>query len=64
MAAYRWKSFNDDGDRPEKPRRYGVTEMKGPNYSLFSRGLIEVMPLIFALELNLLNGVICIPNLF
>lgn len=41
MAAYRWKSFNDDGDRPEKPRRYGVTEMKGPNYSLFSRGLLE-----------------------
>ncbi|MCD9559922.1 Protein HEAT-STRESS-ASSOCIATED 32 [Datura stramonium] len=41
MAAYRWKSFNDDGDRPEKPRRYGVTEMRGPHYSLFSRGLLE-----------------------
>nr|XP_009784352.1 PREDICTED: uncharacterized protein LOC104232779 [Nicotiana sylvestris] len=42
MAAYRWKSFNDeDEDRPEKPRRYGVTEMRGPHYSLFSRGLLE-----------------------
>ncbi|XP_060192104.1 protein HEAT-STRESS-ASSOCIATED 32 [Lycium barbarum] len=41
MSAYRWKSFNDEGDRPEKPRRYGVTEMRGPHYSLFSRGLLE-----------------------
>ncbi|NP_001312906.1 protein HEAT-STRESS-ASSOCIATED 32-like [Nicotiana tabacum] len=42
MAAYRWKSFNDEEeDRPEKPRRYGVTEMRGPHYSLFSRGVLE-----------------------
>lgn len=41
MAAYRWKSFNEDQDRPEKPRRFGVTEMRGPHYSLFSQGILE-----------------------
>ncbi|XP_051128454.1 protein HEAT-STRESS-ASSOCIATED 32 [Andrographis paniculata] len=41
MAAYRWKSFFEDEDRPEKPRRYGVTEMRGPNYSLFSQNLLQ-----------------------
>lgn len=42
MSAYRWKSFYEDEDRPEKPRKYGVTEMRGPHYSLFSQGLLEV----------------------
>lgn len=42
MSAYRWKSFSEDEDRPEKPRKYGVTEMRGPHYSLFSQGLLEV----------------------
>nr|GMD86358.1 protein HEAT-STRESS-ASSOCIATED 32 [Ipomoea batatas] len=41
MAAYRWKSFFDDEDRPEKPRSYGVTEMRSPHYSLFSRPLLQ-----------------------
>lgn len=41
MAAYRWKSFFEDEDRPEKPRRYGVTEIRGPNYSLFSQNVLE-----------------------
>nr|GLL45727.1 protein HEAT-STRESS-ASSOCIATED 32 [Ipomoea trifida] len=41
MAAYRWKSFFDDEDRPEKPRSYGVTEMRSPHYSFFSRPLLQ-----------------------
>lgn len=41
MAAYRWKTFFEDEDRPEKPRRYGVTEVRGPNYSLFSQSLLQ-----------------------
>ncbi|CAA3016282.1 protein HEAT-STRESS-ASSOCIATED 32 [Olea europaea var. sylvestris] len=41
MAAYRWKSFFEDEDRPEKPRRYGVTEVRGPHYSLFSQNLLQ-----------------------
>lgn len=41
MAAYRWKSFFEDEDRPEKPRRYGVTEIRGPNYSLFSQNVLQ-----------------------
>lgn len=41
MSAYGWKSFYEDEDRPEKPRKYGVTEMRGPHYSLFSQGLLE-----------------------
>ncbi|GMH05366.1 hypothetical protein Nepgr_007206 [Nepenthes gracilis] len=41
MAAYRWKSFREDEDRPEKPRRCGVTEIRGPNYSLFSQNALE-----------------------
>ncbi|KAK4754407.1 hypothetical protein SAY87_002511 [Trapa incisa] len=40
MSAYRWKSFAEDEDRPEKPRRYGVTEIRGPHYSLFNRSLL------------------------
>ncbi|RXH68659.1 hypothetical protein DVH24_030992 [Malus domestica] len=37
MAAYRWKYFEENEDRPEKPRSYGVTEMRGPHYSLLSQ---------------------------
>lgn len=41
MSVYRWKSFSEDEDRPEKPRKYGVTEMRGPHYSFFSQGVLE-----------------------
>lgn len=41
MAAYRWKSFFEDEDRPDKPRRYGVTEMRGPHYTLLSQNVIQ-----------------------
>ncbi|KAL6546704.1 Protein HEAT-STRESS-ASSOCIATED 32 [Orobanche minor] len=41
MENYRWKTFFEDEDRPEKPRRYGVTEMRGPHYSLFSQNLLQ-----------------------
>ncbi|KAI5656875.1 hypothetical protein M9H77_25668 [Catharanthus roseus] len=41
MSLYGWKSFFEDEDRPEKPRKYGVTEMRGPHYSLFSQGLLQ-----------------------
>ncbi|RRT85606.1 hypothetical protein B296_00008434 [Ensete ventricosum] len=29
-----WKSFSEDEDRPEKPRRFGVTEIRGPDHCL------------------------------
>ncbi|KAK9087039.1 hypothetical protein Syun_029433 [Stephania yunnanensis] len=38
----RWKSFFEDEDRPEKPRRYGVTEIRGPHYSLLTRPTIQL----------------------
>ncbi|EPS63508.1 hypothetical protein M569_11276, partial [Genlisea aurea] len=38
---YRWKSFFADEDRPEKPRRYGVTEVGGSRYSLLSRNSLQ-----------------------
>lgn len=41
MSAFAWKSFFEDEDRPEKPRTYGVTEVRGPHYSLFSQNLLE-----------------------
>ncbi|XP_020517884.1 protein HEAT-STRESS-ASSOCIATED 32 isoform X3 [Amborella trichopoda] len=41
MPAYMWKSFFEDEDRPEKPRRFGVTEMRGPNYSLMNQNVIQ-----------------------
>ncbi|KAI3437329.1 uncharacterized protein J3R85_005462 [Psidium guajava] len=41
MSAYRWKSFEEDEDRPEKPRRYGVTEIRGPHYSSFNQNLLQ-----------------------
>ncbi|WOL17769.1 protein HEAT-STRESS-ASSOCIATED 32 [Canna indica] len=31
---YGWKSFSEDEDRPEKPRRFGVTEIRGPDHCL------------------------------
>ncbi|KAK9089598.1 hypothetical protein Scep_028680 [Stephania cephalantha] len=41
MSLYRWKSFFEDEDRPEKPRRYGVTEIRGPHYSLLTHSAIQ-----------------------
>ncbi|KAL5579173.1 hypothetical protein UlMin_011615 [Ulmus minor] len=41
MAAYRWKNFHEDEDRPEKPRRYGVTEMRGPHYNLLNQNFLQ-----------------------
>ncbi|KAH7672137.1 (2R)-phospho-3-sulfolactate synthase ComA protein [Dioscorea alata] len=38
---YGWKSFSEEEDRPEKPRRFGVTEMRSPNYSLMSNQPLE-----------------------
>ncbi|KAK9141000.1 hypothetical protein Scep_010681 [Stephania cephalantha] len=38
---YIWKSFFEDEDRPEKPRRYGVTEIRGPHYSLLTQSAIQ-----------------------
>ncbi|KAL9392628.1 hypothetical protein Peur_016548 [Populus x canadensis] len=40
-AYYRWKSFEEDEDRPEKPRRFGVTEMRGPQYTLLSQNMLQ-----------------------
>ncbi|KAK4439292.1 protein HEAT-STRESS-ASSOCIATED 32 [Sesamum alatum] len=40
-AGYRWKTFFEEEDRPEKPRRFGVTEVRGPHYSLFSQNLLQ-----------------------
>ncbi|KAM1189615.1 hypothetical protein FF1_025504 [Malus domestica] len=42
MAAYRWKYFEENEDRPEKPRSYGVTEMRGPHYSLLSQNVLQI----------------------
>ncbi|KAL8103915.1 protein HEAT-STRESS-ASSOCIATED 32 isoform X2 [Apium graveolens] len=40
-----WKSsFHEEGeeeDRPEKPRRFGVTEMRAPSYTLFTHNLLQ-----------------------
>ncbi|CAH2056824.1 unnamed protein product [Thlaspi arvense] len=41
MAAFRWKSFYEDEDRPEKPRRYGVTELRGPHYTVLNQNLLQ-----------------------
>ncbi|XP_048493632.1 protein HEAT-STRESS-ASSOCIATED 32 [Beta vulgaris subsp. vulgaris] len=40
-ASLRWKSFFEEEDRPEKPRIYGVTEIRSPQYSLFSQNVLE-----------------------
>lgn len=41
MSAYRWKSFFEDEDRSEKPRTFGVTEMRGPHYTLLTQNLLQ-----------------------
>ncbi|KAL7088782.1 hypothetical protein ACP275_13G148400 [Erythranthe tilingii] len=41
MAGYRWKTFFEEEDRPEKPRRFGVTEMRGPHFSLLSQNHLQ-----------------------
>ncbi|CAB4275886.1 unnamed protein product [Prunus armeniaca] len=41
MAAYRWKCFDENEDRPEKPRSYGVTEMRSPHYTLLSQNVLQ-----------------------
>nr|GFA44126.1 8-hydroxygeraniol dehydrogenase-like [Tanacetum cinerariifolium] len=39
-----WKSFAVDEDRPDKPRRFGVTEIRGPYHtSLFSNNMLKVI---------------------
>ncbi|KAJ4831756.1 Protein HEAT-STRESS-ASSOCIATED 32 [Turnera subulata] len=40
---YGWKMFEEDReeDRPEKPRRFGVTEMRGPQYNLLTQNLLQ-----------------------
>ncbi|KAK1378940.1 protein HEAT-STRESS-ASSOCIATED 32 [Heracleum sosnowskyi] len=40
---YRWKSrfHEEEGDRADKPRRYGVTEMRVPSYTLFTQNLLQ-----------------------
>lgn len=40
---YRWKSsfHEEEGDRPEKPRRYGVTEMRAPNFTFLTHELLQ-----------------------
>ncbi|XP_057419731.1 protein HEAT-STRESS-ASSOCIATED 32 [Lotus japonicus] len=41
MAAYPWKTFDENEDRPSKPRRFGLTEMRSPHYSLFSHNVLQ-----------------------
>ncbi|KAM4101986.1 hypothetical protein ACB094_05G188300 [Castanea mollissima] len=41
MSVLRWKSFAENEDRPDKPRRYGVTEMRGPHYSLLTQNVLQ-----------------------
>lgn len=56
MSVYGWKSFLEDEDRPEKPRRYGVTEMRGPNFTSLNRDILQVfLPLFFSYIINKLQ---------
>ncbi|KAI0507474.1 hypothetical protein KFK09_013599 [Dendrobium nobile] len=42
MAGYYvWKSFSEDEDRQEKPRRYGVTEIRSPEYSIMRHDALQ-----------------------
>ncbi|KAK7400438.1 hypothetical protein VNO78_11646 [Psophocarpus tetragonolobus] len=41
MAALRWKRFVENEDRPDKPRGFGVTEMRSPHDTLFTQNLLE-----------------------
>lgn len=43
MSAFRWKNFDEEEDRPEKPRSCGVTEMRGPDYNLLSQNVLQVL---------------------
>ncbi|KAJ3708438.1 hypothetical protein LUZ61_012143 [Rhynchospora tenuis] len=38
---YGWKRFTEDEDRPEKPRRYGLTEMRSPDYLFLRHGSFQ-----------------------
>ncbi|KAJ0017752.1 hypothetical protein Pint_10844 [Pistacia integerrima] len=38
---YRWKNFEEEEDRPDKPRRFGVTEMRTPHYTLPTQNVLE-----------------------
>ncbi|XP_028241428.1 protein HEAT-STRESS-ASSOCIATED 32-like, partial [Glycine soja] len=40
-AAFRWKCFEENEDRPAKPRCFGVTEIRRPHYTLFSHNLLQ-----------------------
>lgn len=37
-----WKRFTEDEDRPEKPRPYGLTEMRSPDYLFLRHGSLQV----------------------
>ncbi|RDX93605.1 Protein HEAT-STRESS-ASSOCIATED 32, partial [Mucuna pruriens] len=50
MAAFRWKSFDENEDRPSKPRRFGVTEMRSPHHTLFSQNVLKVIPLFSSVQ--------------
>ncbi|KAL5162729.1 Protein HEAT-STRESS-ASSOCIATED 32 [Glycine soja] len=39
--AFRWKCFEENEDRPAKPRCFGVTEIRSPHYTLFSHNLLQ-----------------------
>lgn len=38
---YAWKRFGEEGDRPEKPRLCGVTEIRSPEYSIIRHGALQ-----------------------
>lgn len=38
-----WKRFTEDEDRPEKPRSYGLTEMRSPDYLFLRHGSLQVL---------------------
>ncbi|KAL2627179.1 hypothetical protein AAZV13_07G156900 [Glycine max] len=40
-CAFRWKCFEENEDRPAKPRCFGVTEIRRPHYTLFSHNLLQ-----------------------
>ncbi|KAE8673481.1 oxygen-evolving enhancer protein 3-2 [Hibiscus syriacus] len=41
MFNFEWKNFEEDEDRPEKPRRFGDTEMRGPNHTLLTQNVLQ-----------------------
>ncbi|OMO76689.1 (2R)-phospho-3-sulfolactate synthase, ComA [Corchorus capsularis] len=38
---YRWKNFEEEEDRPEKPRRFGLTELRGPSHTLLTQNFLQ-----------------------